>query len=217
MRRSHLFMADGRKEDGHMRTYQDIADTHERNPRFMVQSSVLVWTANYETTVFQLDEQIHPATVYIWFQTFPRDPRWNPEEEPHTIEKWKLTGSDWELVETATGKIPFVSENPFDPRKQLAASNTAVSVFPENSPDPRRKPWTDLFLCPRMQDIVVFDQAVLEIYNLCVHRWLGPDAPREVSIADMHNRIQEFIGICAKESAEHYYKLTIQPFENEEG
>ena len=86
---------------------------------------VLVWSVNHEHAIFGLEDEVHPATVCVWFQC--------QRGEKGTIHKiQRIDGDQWEMTEISVGNIPFVNNNPFDPRKDLAASNTAASVFPQN-------------------------------------------------------------------------------------
>ena len=84
----------------------------------------LVWSANHEHAVFSLDDSIHPQSKFVWIK---------PSETPFILcyeKKW--LSEIWVFVELKLGNIPLVNNNPFDPRKDLAASNTAESVFPQN-------------------------------------------------------------------------------------
>ena len=90
---------------------------------------VLAWTVNHEHAVFHLLGEVHPATACIWFQYF-RGEGDNLEYTIHKIQR--IDGNRWREAEVSVGSIPFVNNNPFDPRKQNAASNTAESVFPQN-------------------------------------------------------------------------------------
>ena len=86
----------------------------------------LAWTENHEHAVFSVEDEIHPKAVVVWLgfiAFFPPDP---------TLCKYQRVGDEWELVESSVGEVPLVNHNPFDPRKQNAASNTAESVFPQN-------------------------------------------------------------------------------------
>lgn len=89
-----------------------------------LQGQVLVWSANHEHAVFDLWDNVHPASTCVWFQY-----RRGQEDTIHKIQR---KCGKWRKAEVSVGKIPFVSHNPFDPRKQNAASNTAPSVFPQN-------------------------------------------------------------------------------------
>ena len=87
---------------------------------------VLVWSANHEHAIFEMEDEVHPATVCVWFQCY--------RGKRYTIHKIQRIDADqWKEAEVSVGSIPFVNHNPFDPRKQNAASNTAESVFPQNS------------------------------------------------------------------------------------
>ena len=101
-------------------------------------SNVLAWTANYEHAVFDIQDAVHPATVYVWFQWWIYaydDPPIVAGRRPKckdTIYKCELKNGVWQVAEPrAFGKIPFVNNNPFKPCGN-AASNTAESVFAQN-------------------------------------------------------------------------------------
>ena len=89
---------------------------------------VLAWSANYEHAVFYLQGEIHPATVCVWFQYWKRE----GDRQIDTIHKIELRDGKWKKAEVSAGSIPYANHNPFDPRKNNAASNTAESVFPQN-------------------------------------------------------------------------------------
>ena len=106
---------------------------------YFPKSNVLAWTANHEHAVFDMQDEAHPATVYVWFQWWIYaydDPPTVIGRFPKcrdTIYKCELKNDKWCVAEPRSfGRIPFVNNNPFDPRKQNAASNTAESVFPQN-------------------------------------------------------------------------------------
>ena len=90
---------------------------------------VLAWSANHEHAVFGLHSEVHPATVCVWFQ-YRRETGDGWEDVilkiKHNSERWKS------IEEPSVGRIPYVNNNPFDPSKNNAASNTAESVFPQN-------------------------------------------------------------------------------------
>ena len=86
---------------------------------------VLAWSANHEHAVFGLHSEVHPATVCVWFQ-YRRGEEMVILKIEHNSERWKS------VEEPSVGRIPYVNNNPFDPRKNNAASNTAESVFPQN-------------------------------------------------------------------------------------
>ena len=90
---------------------------------FITGDFCLVWTANYEHAVFYIADRIHPAAVYVWLQTYV---------PTRMISKFQKLDGKWKRVEQSEGRIPLVNNNPFDPRLDNAASNTAVSVFPQN-------------------------------------------------------------------------------------
>ena len=104
-------------------------------PLDWLQPQCLVWSANHEHAVFSIEDEVHPKAVYIWLGYIDAFGEAYFSYPPlHVIFKYKLQqgNRDWELSEISEGNIPFVSNNPFDPRKENAASNTAVSVFPQN-------------------------------------------------------------------------------------
>lgn len=107
-------------------------------------SHVLAWTANYETAVFDIQDEVHPATKWVWFQwwiyKYTTPPKLIGERlvatcGPRcvdTIYKCELKDGKWEIAEERSdGRIPFVNYNPFKPSGN-AASNTAESKFPQN-------------------------------------------------------------------------------------
>ena len=107
--------------------YIDICD-REKQSEFTPLPEVWVWASHYETAVFDIYDPIHLQAQWIWFQRVG-DPK------GHIIEKYGRDFHDkgrWQLLETSYGRIPYQNYNPFDPRKQNAASNTAESVFPQN-------------------------------------------------------------------------------------
>ena len=89
---------------------------------------VLAWTSHHEHAVFHLLKEIHPATVCVWFQYW----RGEGDGQVDTIHKIELKDGKWKKAEVSAGSIPYANHNPFDPRKDNAASNTAESVFPQN-------------------------------------------------------------------------------------
>ena len=102
-------------------------------------NEVLAWSSHHEHAVFYLQDQVHSATVYVWFEWFHE--LWYYSKGWNTIYKIKRVKTiinpqdvrdNWAFAESCVGNIPFVSHTPFDPRKQNAASNTAESVFPQN-------------------------------------------------------------------------------------
>ena len=108
---------------------------------------VLAWSANHEHAVFDLQDEVHPATVYVWFEWHSKG-LWygGPWNTIYKIKRFKTVLNannwwyDWGFAERSDGNIPFVNNNPFDPRKENAASNTAASVFPQNiSPNIHRQ------------------------------------------------------------------------------
>lgn len=91
---------------------------------------VLVWTANYETAVFNINHAIHEEAAYVWIEL-------NDNKNRPIIVKYKRNGNEWEYVEDTIGSIWHVNYNPFAP-KDNAASNSAESVFEVNK---RKKSW----------------------------------------------------------------------------
>ena len=103
--------------------YKDLAHP---TPSLLLNPQCLAWTANHEHAVFGIEDEIHPKSVVIWLEYTPLFPPFP------VIEKYRSIDGDWHLIETSDGEIPLVNNNPFDPRKNNAASNTAASVFPQN-------------------------------------------------------------------------------------
>ena len=100
---------------------------------------VLAWASHHEHAVFNLHDEVHPATIVVWFGWRSRGLEYGYSFETiYKIQRIKTVINpnkwwyDWAFVERSYGNIPFVNNNPFDPRKQNAASNTAESVFPQN-------------------------------------------------------------------------------------
>ena len=94
----------------------------------------LAWTAHYETATFSIYDDIDEATQHLWFEEhFPGIGFGNTF---HVIYKIKFRSdlgyNCWRLEEKCNGRIRFVNENPFDPRKDLSASNTAKSAYKVN-------------------------------------------------------------------------------------
>lgn len=87
------------------------------------ETQCLVWSAHYEHAVFSIHDAIHPQAKYVWLK---------PKRLLliHAYYKHWKTGK-WILAELKKGNIPLVNNNPFQPCGN-AASNTAVSVFPQN-------------------------------------------------------------------------------------
>ena len=107
--------------------YIDICE-REQESRFTPIPQVLVWASHYETAVFDIHDSIYLEAKWLWFQMIG-DPK------GYIIKKYGRYFHDkgrWQLLETSYGQIPLVNYNPFDPRKNNAASNTAESVFPQN-------------------------------------------------------------------------------------
>ena len=108
--------------------YQVLGTEYGYIPRH----KVLAWTVNHEHAVFHILDDVHPATVVVWFQweMYSNDVTW---EKVNTIHKFERKDDKWRYAEPLSrGEIPLVNNNPFDPRKENAASNTAESVFPQN-------------------------------------------------------------------------------------
>ena len=108
--------------------YNDVFREHIPllDGEFITSDKCLVWTSNYEHAVFDIQDEIHRAAVYIWIQT-------GLTHVPCSlISKFQLMHGIWKRVEKCDGTLPFVNNNPFDPRKDNAASNTAKSVFLQN-------------------------------------------------------------------------------------
>lgn len=88
---------------------------------------VLAWSANLEHAIFGLDDDVHPATVCVWFQC--------QRTKVDTIHKiQRIAGDQWEMTEISVGKVPLSNNNPFASQRATAVSNTAESVFPQNQP-----------------------------------------------------------------------------------
>ena len=85
-----------------------------------LEKRVLAWSANHEHAVFDLQDEVHPAAVCVWFQYC--------SEGRSTILKVVNHSGDWGLSELGAGKIPFVSNNPFVPDGRDAASNADGGV-----------------------------------------------------------------------------------------
>ena len=115
-----------------LNTYLDLAKQAHHGKPYGISEKALAWTVNYETGVFPVGEQIHPKAAHVWLQYFPFSTASGHTDLGAFIEKWQRRGDEWECVEKSLGKVHFVNHNPFDPRKDLAASNTAKSVFPQN-------------------------------------------------------------------------------------
>ena len=109
--------------------YKDMLLVYKDQFQFPVEwlePQCLAWSANHEHAVFSIEDEIHPKAVCIWLG-------YTEDSISFTmICKIQLQGGYWELSEISKGQIPLVNNNPFDPRKENAASNTAVSVFPQN-------------------------------------------------------------------------------------
>ena len=105
----------------------------------------LAWSANHEHAVFSLDDTIHPQAKFVWIKPsgtpfilcYEQKRYW---KKYRYDSQYKLTRRvyheykppRWDFVELKLGRIPLVNNNPFDPCRQNAASNTAESVFPQN-------------------------------------------------------------------------------------
>ena len=122
-------------------TYRDI---WIENPSFWKRCTAsykcLAWSANYEHAVFDLDDAIHPAAVYVWIKPLGTPFILCYEKKDYCKvydpeSGWvyhEYESPRWVFVELKGGNIPLVNHNPFDPSQQNAASNTAASVFPQN-------------------------------------------------------------------------------------
>ena len=100
---------------------------------------VLAWASHHEHAVFSILDEVHPASVFVWFQWRFRGLCYGDSfsviykiQQVKTIMNPSDIRDDWTFAEHSQGNIPFVNNNPFDPRKNNAASNTAESVFPQN-------------------------------------------------------------------------------------
>ena len=101
---------------------------------------VLAWAKHHEHAVFHILDEVHPSAVVVWFgwkfQGLAYGGSWTHIYKIQYVQTTVINPSDvrygWSLAERSVGNIPYVNNNPFDPRKQNAASNTAVSVFPQN-------------------------------------------------------------------------------------
>lgn len=120
----------------------------------IVDPRVLVWSINYETAVFKLDDKIHPKTEWVWFQMnmfhIP-DIRKNlilkmryftKAQDP--LESLLITHKPYyaELLEECWGNVPFKNEVVFTKHPKYmhtasAAGNTAEAVFPQNQKNQR--------------------------------------------------------------------------------
>jgi len=67
---------------------------------------VLVWDADYATSVYLIKEKIHDTAVWVWFQMLDKDDR-------YVIQKYQREGFDWIKAEESFGKVPYISYNPF--------------------------------------------------------------------------------------------------------
>ena len=92
---------------------------------FSPMPKILVWSANHETAIFDVNDEVHPASVVVWFQMIGH-------RNGSVSEKYELKDDRWRLVEQSFGKITYRNYNPFEPHGRDAASNTAASVFPQN-------------------------------------------------------------------------------------
>ena len=104
---------------------------------------VLVWSENYETAVFELSEEVHPATKWIWFQLYPytRKPKILKTIFSHKRIKGLLMQRGkpvhLSILEECDGEVPYKNEVVFTKHPKglhtaSAAGNTAEAVFPQN-------------------------------------------------------------------------------------
>ena len=124
-------------------------DLFSENPSYwrgeMPEPKCLAWSANHEHAVFSLDDSIHPQAKFVWIKPSgtpfilcyeKRDyckifqPASGYKSATWVYHEYQTPR--WIFVELKLGEIPLENNNPFDPRKQNCASNTAESVFPQN-------------------------------------------------------------------------------------
>ena len=100
----------------------------------------VVWSANLEHAVFSLDDDIHPKAKFVWIKPlgtpfvlcYEKRDYCKVYEYPVGWVYHQYQTPRWVFVELKLGKLTLENNNPFDPRRQNAASNTAESVFPQN-------------------------------------------------------------------------------------
>ena len=87
---------------------------------------VLAWSANLEHAIFGLEDDVHPATVCVWFQC--------QRAEVDTIHKIvRIAADSGKMTEVSIGSSPHIPTITRLPHERAnAASNTAESVFPQN-------------------------------------------------------------------------------------
>ena len=100
----------------------------------------LVWSCNYETAIFDLEDEVHPESAHIWFQIDITEA--SCPKHRYIIVKVKVYKSDKDeykskLIESCFGIVPYKNEVVFTkhPKGLHTASadgNTAEAVFPQN-------------------------------------------------------------------------------------
>ena len=118
--------------------YLDIFyQVYGSDSNWLPDTKILVWSAHHEHAVFDLKDEVHPASVVVWFQYWlgvyddPPTVIGRLPKSKNTIHKVELKKGQWKFAERSFGSIPYCNHNPFKPGGD-AASNTAESVFDVN-------------------------------------------------------------------------------------
>ena len=138
-----------------------VPDTDDaRITMALLDPRVLAWTENYETGVFSLDDRIHKATKWVWFQL-------NTEGVPGFTEQNLIiklgvvyddkTESYYPIPiideygnsDCGYGNVPFKNTIAFEKVKtvngityECSAANTVEAKFPQNYKVPHMTPFT---------------------------------------------------------------------------
>lgn len=113
-----------------MKTYWDIVERSDA-----VFAECLAWTAHHETGVFHVTDEIHPATIAVWYRACNF---YNLQiNQPEILGKCLLTvEGKWELDEycyIATKPKCWENYNPFCPYEfHYSGGFWAKCVFPQN-------------------------------------------------------------------------------------
>ena len=85
---------------------------------YRTENRVLVWSADFEHAVFDINDAIHPNAICVWFELMARD---SPTSYRQYTQKYRKDSPKdsgfpygvWGVVEASFGKIDFVYGNPF--------------------------------------------------------------------------------------------------------
>ena len=104
------------------RHYPSILDYDSRD--IILHRECLAWSKDLEHAVFYTREELHPASVLVWFN--PKRFNWKTGQYDTYTEKFEFRNGIWWLLrdEITQSYIRFTNNNPFYP--------DVKSVFPQN-------------------------------------------------------------------------------------